>query len=321
MGALSPQQDAATYIKEARTTGVLSVIAVIVWLGGIHFNCFLWLVCLLCLPNPWAIAILAIWCSLILVPIQPESVWGAHIARWICKHAPQHFPIKVHVEDYAAFDPEKAYVIALEPHSVLPIGILGIAEHNRALPMKRLKLLASNAIFWTPIVNHIWSWLGLAPATKSTFRKLLRGGTTVAVVPGGVQECLYMTPGEEVIFLKRRFGFVKLAMEAGAPLVPSFCFGQSQTYRWWRPNGPFYEQISRRIGFTPLWFWGMFGSPVPYPSPMTIVVGTPIPVAQVQNPTNEEVAETHSRFLAALEDLFNRNKAFAGHKDMRLRIL
>jgi 2-acylglycerol O-acyltransferase 2 len=36
-----------------------------------------------------------------------------------------------------------------------------------------------------------------------------------------------MEQGKETIFLRKRFGFVKLAIQSGAHLVPAFAFGQS----------------------------------------------------------------------------------------------
>lgn len=39
-----------------------------------------------------------------------------------------------------------------------------------------------------------------------------------------------MQPGRETVFLRKRKGFIRIAMQAGAPVVPCFAFGQSQTF-------------------------------------------------------------------------------------------
>lgn len=54
-------------------------------------------------------------------------------------------------------------------------------------------------------------------------RHLLGRGTSVVLTPGGVRECLYLQQGTEALFLRNRKGFVKLALEAGAPLVSRGC--------------------------------------------------------------------------------------------------
>jgi len=113
-------------------------------------------------------------------------------------------------------------------------------------------------------------------------RALLAAGASPLVIPGGVRECCYMRHGAEVAFLRQRAGFVRIALQhgapypnqittpvhgararqslsagacahAGAPLVPVFVFGQSNSYYWFKFGPPLVPQwlaetIARRIG-------------------------------------------------------------------------
>ncbi|KAL3693247.1 hypothetical protein R1sor_006898 [Riccia sorocarpa] len=296
----------------------LNFVALALWLFGIHLNIYICLICLVYLPNRWAITVLALWLSQILLPLFAETPFTDCVARFIAKYAPAYFPTETHCEDVNALDPNRPY---MEPHSVLPISIVVTTKHYGFLPLKKMKALATTAIFWTPVLRHVWSWLGLVPATKETFRQWLKEGYSCVVVPGGVQECLSLRYGHETIYLKRRHGFIRLAIEAGAPLVPCFCFGQSEIYHFWIPSGKWFTKFSRAIGFTPLLFWGMYGSPLPFPKRMYFVVGKPIEVQKNPNPSIEEVTEIQTKFIAAMEELFEKHKAVAGYKDATLTVL
>ncbi len=51
------------------------------------------------------------------------------------------------------------------------------------------------------------------------------------LVVGGASESLYCGDKEKVkLYLKKRMGFVKLALQHGRDLVPSFGFGENQIY-------------------------------------------------------------------------------------------
>ena len=79
-------------------------------------------------------------------------------------------------------------------------------------------------------MRQLFWWVGTRPASRSSIAQILKSGKSVALVPGGVRETHHMEPGKEVLFLKQRMGFVRLAIQQGSPLLPVFAFNQTQTY-------------------------------------------------------------------------------------------
>ncbi|WJZ86551.1 hypothetical protein VitviT2T_005996 [Vitis vinifera] len=204
------------------------------------------------------------------------------------------------------------------------------------MPLPRIKFLAISAVFYTPFLQHVWTWLGFTPAAKKIFTSLLGSGHSCIIVPGGVQEPCLMEHGCEIAFLKSRKGFVHIAMEMGRSLLSL--------------------QISRVIKFTPIFFWEILGSHLPLPafsacgelvsnSPkvcelleseplcfsrayQAMLQGLPACVfiksniKQTEPCGNQHLYDsTWVSLLMHSKDLFERQKARAGHADLQLKIL
>ena len=211
------------------------------------------------------------------------------------------------------------YIIAYEPHDVLPLGMC-VFSHIPPQPLppalQGCCVMVSDACFWVPIMRNLWWWIGCRPVTKECILDILRSGTSVAICPGGVQECLYMEPGMDVVYLKNRLGFIRLAMTCGVDILPVYGFGQCDLYSYWRPlyDGPrlpwiskkTWSQITRKIRFVPMVAWGLMGTPLPRQAKLRIVVGEPIPVTQIDVPDNEIASEYLDSFKTALKGIYDR---------------
>jgi hypothetical protein len=60
-------------------------------------------------------------------------------------------------------------------------------------------------------------------------------------------------------------------------------------------------------------FWGRFFTWLPYRTPMTCVFGQPLSVDKVEDPTEAQVSELHTRYCKALAALFETHKGEAGY--------
>lgn len=66
--------------------------------------------------------------------------------------------------------------------------------------------------------------------------------------------------------------------------------------------------VSRLVGFCPIMFWGQRGGPLPHRTPVHVVVGRPIVVPRVEDPSKEECEKYLEMFITAMETLFEEHK-------------
>ena len=121
---------------------------------------------------------------------------------------------------------------------------------------------------------------------------MIESGRSVLVLPGGIAEMIRSRPGPLYgIVAKDRKGFVRLALEQGAALVPVFAFGanevilQSQNRTIKAINAWFAKRFAF---FFPVYF-GRWMTLVPFSRPVTVVTGAPIPVTHVPKPTSRVI--------------------------------
>ena len=157
-------------------------------------------------------------------------------------------------------------------------------------------------------------------------------GRGITIVIGGARESLDAQPGALRLVLKRRKGFVKLAIRTGADLVPVLAFGENELYE--QVDGTSHALIHRGqllvkrvLGWTVPIFKGrgILNYDVglmPYRKPVNVVVGRPVKVRQMKVPEEGYVDEIHGLYVRELERIWEGWKEeFAGARGSELEIV
>ncbi|XP_076809753.1 2-acylglycerol O-acyltransferase 1-like [Clavelina lepadiformis] len=252
-----------------------------------------------------------------------RSPWIRNWKFW--KHMSNYFPTSLYKT--VDLDPCKNYIFGIHPHGVLCMGSFthfctNGSEFESIFPGFNSHLTMLPFWFRLPFHRDYLMTGGLVPSTKRSILHILSrpdGGNICCIIPGGAPESLNARPGDCVIMLKNRFGFIKVALTEGVDLVPVFSFGDHELWEQ-EPNPPGswlrkFQDFSQK--------WCTFALPMfhargifqynyglmPYRKPIHTVVGEPIEVEKNANPTKEEIQALHDKYVTKLQELYDKHKS------------
>lgn len=249
---------------------------------------------------------------------------------WPMRQIPKYFEYEEYHEttDSELRSTGKNYLVGAHPHGVFSFAgvCAAVATHSSpdgfgaALP-DEAPTAAASVVKLFPILKDVLAVFGLIDASSSTLSKRLsRPRGSLVLYIGGMIELFYSSPKKEVVFLKQRKGFIKLALRAGADVVPVYMFGNTtvlSVLAW----GPL-ASLSRSLGMSVTLFWGRFGLPMPKPVRLTYVRGRPLGMPHIENPSPEDIEKWHATYCEKLTELFEsykgRNPDYK-HKDLIIK--
>ncbi|GMH68303.1 hypothetical protein TrRE_jg5716 [Triparma retinervis] len=224
-------------------------------------------------------------------------------------------------------DPSVNHLMCYHPHGIISMGLqtsLGMdaCSFKSAFPGINRHVATLVASFKIPLFRE-WILLhGFVSCSSPTMKKVLSTPkASLVLVPGGANEALYSHPGTFKVHIKRRKGFCRVALQAGAALVPVVGFGENELYHTLDNGGG-----GMGGGLYKAQVWAMkrmsFSFPImthllPRREKIVVVVGEPIggPYDQkgrerkiIENPTQEEIDQLHKRYVEGLEKLWNDHK-------------
>lgn len=211
------------------------------------------------------------------------------------------------------FDKTKTYIFAGAPHGVVPLGdflsfILG--------PLGYIVGLGAPAVLTLPLIGNMLCCMGIISCARESASKTIADGKSIGLMPGGIAEIFELRSDLEVAYLRKRKGFVKLALENGASLVPCYTLGNSTVYD--ALTNTWLRDLSRALRASITLFWGRFWLPIPYRQPVCFLMADPIDVPKIENPSQEVVNQWHEVFCDRMAALFDGHKAAFGwaHKEI-----
>uniref|UniRef100_A0A286XYV1 Acyltransferase n=2 Tax=Cavia porcellus TaxID=10141 RepID=A0A286XYV1_CAVPO len=245
--------------------------------------------------------------------------------RWVIwKYMKDYFPVSL--VKTAELDPSQNYIAGYHPHGVLGIGsFLNLCTESTGFsslfPGICPHLMMLNLWFYLPFFRDSIMNMGLVSSDKESGTHILNkkgNGNLLGIIIGGAREILEASPGSYRLLLRKRKGFIRLALTHGASLVPIFSFGENDLFHQVQNfSGSWFHRVQnwllKIIGLPfPLFYGrGIFQSScglMPYRHPVTTIVGKPIKVQKTLQPTEEEVNRLHQHYMEELCSLFEAHK-------------
>ncbi|KAL5492340.1 DGA1 [Sanghuangporus weigelae] len=289
-------------------------------------------------PSLWPVAALyMIW--VYFIDKSPErggrsSQWFRSMRFWT--YFAEYYPTSCVEQDLPA---DRAYVFGYHPHGIIGMGALATfatesTSFSEAFPGIRPHLLTLASNFRMPLYRDILLALGVCSVSRKSCENILRQGhgSAICIVVGGAAESLSAHPGTADLTLRRRLGFIKLAMQTGADLVPVFSFGENDIFDQ-MPNerGTLLHTLQKRFqlmfGFTlPLFHGrGMLNYNIglmPYRRRIVAVIGRPINVVKNEKPTLEQLHGVQKLYIEELYRIWETYKdVFATNRKRELNII
>ncbi|KAF8422759.1 diacylglycerol acyltransferase-domain-containing protein [Tirmania nivea] len=276
----------------------------------------------------------------------------------IWKYFNAYFPITLHRT--VALDPKMNYIFGYQPHGIISIGAFGCfatddglqggfgrlfpgirntlltLEGNFRVPFYREYLLAMGLGSVHPYIPRQPAPLGTSIPTTTTPDPSLPRGNAISIVLGGAHESLLTFPHTYRLILRKRRGFLKLALtNPNTALIPVLAFGENDLYETLVPErGTWLDKAQkgakRWFGWTVPVFWarGVFNYDVglvPFRAGVEVVCGRPVVPrrwrgggeggwevgevgGKVKDVTEEEVMELQEEYITELRSVWEKWK-------------
>lgn len=223
-------------------------------------------------------------------------------------------------------DPSFNYLFLYHPHGIISMAMqAGMATQSLdwlgTFPGIQRRVCTLVANFKFPFFREVLLANGYLDCNRSTIKRALsKKGENLVLVPGGAHEALYSHPGTLKLHLLKRFGFVKVALQTGASLVPCLGFGENDMFE--TIDNQSEGLVSGSLYKMQVWMMKKMSFSMPlmthfFPKRVSLfcVVGRPIHLRDLKcdEPSVELVRKVHGEYVEALKALYEEYKEEYGN--------
>eukprot|EP00644_Phytophthora_capsici_P003756 jgi/Phyca11/15670/fgenesh1_pg.PHYCAscaffold_15_\ len=127
-------------------------------------------------------------------------------------------------------EPNKRALFTFHPHGVLTCGFSFNGAHHMTFERAECRWISAENLFYFPIMRDILHWMEFSSSTKTSMQSIMNTGQNLCLLPGGFEEATLYQRGKHRVYIKKRFGFIKLALQHGYDIYPAYTFGEEYTY-------------------------------------------------------------------------------------------
>ncbi|KAL3670411.1 hypothetical protein V7S43_004730 [Phytophthora oleae] len=206
--------------------------------------------------------------------------------------------------------PNDHALFAFHPHGVLSSGFAFNGAHHMGFLQAHCRWLVAENLFWFPVMRDLLNWMDFNSVARSTFHRVMATGQNVCLIPGGFEEATLYERGKHRVYIKKRFGFIKLALQHGYKVHPAYTFGEEYAYHTF----PYLLKLRLKLNEFKIPGVLFFGLPQCFFLPrsdvdLITVVGEALILPHIEQPTKEDVQKYHSQYVEALQKLFDKYKS------------
>ena len=217
---------------------------------------------------------------------------------------------------------DKPVIFCAIPHGAAPLGITSYPMWSKLFNDRLCRWTCAPVVLKIPVIKSFMRSIGYIPAKSSNIiDTLTKKEENVGIILDGIAGMFH--GHDEIAHVKKRKGIIKIALRAGAPIIPVYGFGHTSLWRVVTDPFGILESLSVKLDVSICPFFGRFGWFLGPPRRVAVCVcmGQPIMCPKMDEPSKEDIDKYHGELLKGYDQLFEQHKQGYGWGDKELKFV